>query len=52
MLCYVFINVKNFPVIHQVLPTIKDGVVTDWDMVESVWDHALRYLLAAQRSHF
>ncbi|KAL8135526.1 hypothetical protein AgCh_010246 [Apium graveolens] len=29
----------------EVLPTIKDGVVTDWDMVESVWDHALRECL-------
>ncbi|KAL1824736.1 hypothetical protein DCAR_0312837 [Daucus carota subsp. sativus] len=36
----------------EVLPTIKDGVVTDWDMVESIWDHALRdCLLVDPKEH-
>lgn len=26
----------------QVLSPMKDGVVVDWDMVENIWDHALR----------
>ncbi|XP_022850063.1 actin-related protein 4-like [Olea europaea var. sylvestris] len=29
----------------QVLSPIKDGIVVDWDMVESIWDHALRQCL-------
>lgn len=29
----------------EVLPTIKDGVVVDWEYVESIWDHALRECL-------
>jgi len=27
----------------QVVPAMKDGLVADWDVVESLWDHALRY---------
>ncbi|KVI11263.1 hypothetical protein Ccrd_010329, partial [Cynara cardunculus var. scolymus] len=23
----------------EVIPSIKDGIVTDWDIVESIWDH-------------
>ncbi|KAL1541310.1 Actin-related protein 4 [Salvia divinorum] len=29
----------------EVLSPIKDGVVVDWDMVEGIWDHALRKCL-------
>ncbi|XP_071701503.1 actin-related protein 4-like [Rutidosis leptorrhynchoides] len=29
----------------EVLPSIKDGIVTDWDIVESIWDHAFRECL-------
>ncbi|CAI9786875.1 unnamed protein product [Fraxinus pennsylvanica] len=29
----------------EVLSPIKDGIVVDWDMVESIWDHALRKCL-------
>ncbi|XP_022871519.1 actin-related protein 4-like [Olea europaea var. sylvestris] len=29
----------------EVLSPIKDGIVIDWDMVESIWDHALRKCL-------
>ncbi|KAL6518154.1 Actin-related protein 4 [Orobanche minor] len=28
-----------------VLSPIKDGIVADWDMVENIWDHALRKCL-------
>ncbi|RVX13963.1 Actin-related protein 4A [Vitis vinifera] len=26
----------------EVLSPIKDGVVVDWDIVDSIWDHAFR----------
>ncbi|XP_062158095.1 actin-related protein 4 isoform X2 [Alnus glutinosa] len=29
----------------EVLSPIKDGVVLDWDMVDSIWDHAFRECL-------
>ncbi|KAG0610907.1 hypothetical protein M758_7G100900 [Ceratodon purpureus] len=29
-------------VVLQVVPAMKDGLVADWDVVESLWDHALR----------
>ncbi|CAI9753581.1 unnamed protein product [Fraxinus pennsylvanica] len=29
----------------EVLSPFKDGIVIDWDMVESIWDHALRKCL-------
>ncbi|KAL6973551.1 Actin-related protein 4 [Sarracenia purpurea var. burkii] len=29
----------------EVLSPMKDGVVLDWDMVESIWDHAFRECL-------
>lgn len=29
----------------EVLSPIKDGVVVDWDMVDSIWDHAFRECL-------
>ncbi|KAG7944536.1 hypothetical protein I3843_15G106800 [Carya illinoinensis] len=29
----------------EVLSPIKDGVVVDWEMVDSIWDHALRECL-------
>ncbi|KAF2325539.1 hypothetical protein GH714_030061 [Hevea brasiliensis] len=29
----------------EVLSPIKDGVVVDWDIVDSIWDHALRECL-------
>ncbi|XP_042017132.1 actin-related protein 4-like isoform X2 [Salvia splendens] len=29
----------------EVLSPMKDGVVVDWDMVEGIWDHALRKCL-------
>ncbi|GER51436.1 actin-related protein [Striga asiatica] len=29
----------------EVLSPIKDGIVADWDMVENIWDHALRKCL-------
>ncbi|KAL1565999.1 Actin-related protein 4 [Salvia divinorum] len=29
----------------EVLSPMKDGVVVDWDMVENIWDHALRKCL-------
>ena len=29
----------------EVLPSIKDGVVADRDIVESIWDHAFRECL-------
>ncbi|KAH6755676.1 actin-related protein 4 [Perilla frutescens var. hirtella] len=29
----------------EVLSPLKDGVVVDWDMVENIWDHALRKCL-------
>ncbi|CAL5372093.1 unnamed protein product [Camellia sinensis] len=29
----------------EVLSPIKDGVVVDWDIVESIWDHAFRECL-------
>lgn len=28
---------------YQVLSPLKDGVVVDWDIVDSIWDHAFRY---------
>ncbi|KAG5514148.1 hypothetical protein RHGRI_035523 [Rhododendron griersonianum] len=27
----------------EVLSPIKDGVVVDWEIVENIWDHALRF---------
>lgn len=30
-------------VVLQAIPAMKDGLVADWDVVESLWDHALRY---------
>lgn len=38
--CFLFLNV-----VLQVVPAMKDGLVADWDVVESLWDHALRYSL-------
>lgn len=32
-------------IVHQVLSPIKDGVVVDWEIVESIWDHALRFVV-------
>ncbi|KAI8548174.1 hypothetical protein RHMOL_Rhmol07G0252100 [Rhododendron molle] len=32
----------------EVLSPIKDGVVVDWDIVENIWDHALRSCLGCQ----
>ncbi|KAL8474842.1 hypothetical protein ACS0TY_031316 [Phlomoides rotata] len=29
----------------EVLAPVKDGIVVDWDMVENIWDHALRKCL-------
>ncbi|GJV03137.1 actin-related protein 4 [Tanacetum coccineum] len=29
----------------EVIPAIKDGIVTDWDIVETIWDHAFRECL-------
>lgn len=29
----------------EVLSPIKDGIVADWDIVDSIWDHALRECL-------
>ncbi|KAF5730378.1 actin-related protein 4-like [Tripterygium wilfordii] len=29
----------------EVLSPLKDGIVVDWDMVDSIWDHAFRQLL-------
>ncbi|CAI9113622.1 OLC1v1014257C1 [Oldenlandia corymbosa var. corymbosa] len=29
----------------KVLPSIKDGIVADWDIVESIWDHAFKECL-------
>ncbi|KAL0423751.1 UNVERIFIED_CONTAM: Actin-related protein 4A, partial [Sesamum radiatum] len=29
----------------EVLSPTKDGIVVDWDMVENIWDHALRKCL-------
>jgi actin-like protein 6A len=26
----------------QVVPAMKDGLVADWEIVESIWDHALK----------
>eukprot|EP00252_Welwitschia_mirabilis_P025606 TRINITY_DN807_c0_g1_i3.p1 TRINITY_DN807_c0_g1~~TRINITY_DN807_c0_g1_i3.p1 ORF type:complete len:443 (+),score=101.08 TRINITY_DN807_c0_g1_i3:281-1609(+) len=26
----------------EVLPALKDGIVTDWDIVDSIWQHAFR----------
>jgi len=28
--------------LFQILSPTKDGIVTDWDMVDNVWDHAFR----------
>ncbi|THG18587.1 hypothetical protein TEA_019141 [Camellia sinensis var. sinensis] len=33
----------------EVLSPIKDGVVVDWDIVESIWDHAFRLYLRLVR---
>ncbi|ANM60798.1 actin-related proteins 4A [Arabidopsis thaliana] len=36
----------------EILSPTKDGIVTDWDMVDNVWDHAFRAsseLTAAER---
>ncbi|XP_073058192.1 actin-related protein 4-like isoform X2 [Primulina eburnea] len=36
----------------EVLSPIKDGIVVDWDMVENIWDHALRKcLLSDPKEH-
>ena len=35
-------------VVLQVVPAMKDGLVADWDVVESLWDHALRYSCTSQ----
>nr|AAM53245.1 actin-related protein 4A [Arabidopsis thaliana] len=29
----------------EILSPTKDGIVTDWDMVDNVWDHAFRNCL-------
>lgn len=29
----------------QVLSPFKDGIVADWDIVDSIWDHAFRSVL-------
>nr|GLL22002.1 actin-related protein 4-like [Ipomoea trifida] len=29
----------------EVLPSIKDGIVADWEIVENIWDHAFRECL-------
>ncbi|KAH6797679.1 actin-related protein 4 [Perilla frutescens var. hirtella] len=29
----------------EVLSPVKDGIVVDWDMVENIWDHAMRKCL-------
>jgi hypothetical protein len=39
-------------VVLQVVPAMKDGLVADWDVVESLWDHALRYPCDSRLSHF
>lgn len=26
----------------EVIPALKDGIVADWDVVDSIWDHAFR----------
>lgn len=31
---------------EQVLSPLKDGIVADWDIVDSIWDHAFRLLPA------
>jgi actin-like protein 6A len=31
--------------LFQILSPTKDGIVTDWDMVDNVWDHAFRNCL-------
>eukprot|EP00246_Nothoceros_aenigmaticus_P013262 TRINITY_DN4491_c0_g1_i1.p1 TRINITY_DN4491_c0_g1~~TRINITY_DN4491_c0_g1_i1.p1 ORF type:complete len:443 (-),score=90.27 TRINITY_DN4491_c0_g1_i1:228-1556(-) len=30
----------------EVIPAMKDGLVSDWDAVESIWDHALKERLS------
>lgn len=27
---------------HQVLSPIKDGIVSDWDLVDNIWEHAFK----------
>ncbi|EXB56752.1 hypothetical protein L484_003014 [Morus notabilis] len=31
----------------EVLSPMKDGIVADWDLVDSIWDHAFSFLLFA-----
>jgi actin-like protein 6A len=36
----------------QVVPAMKDGLVADWEIVESIWDHALKdRLLVDPKEH-
>ncbi|XP_050381392.1 actin-related protein 4-like isoform X3 [Argentina anserina] len=35
----------------EVLPSIKNGVVVDWDAVEGIWDHAFRDCLLVDPKH-
>ncbi|KAG5054810.1 hypothetical protein JHK85_007320 [Glycine max] len=36
----------------EVLSPFKDGIVADWDIVDSIWDHAFRALLNPSLSSF
>lgn len=38
---------ENFDLLlcYQVLSPFKDGIVAGWDIVDGIWDHALRELL-------
>ncbi|KAJ7531091.1 hypothetical protein O6H91_14G031900 [Diphasiastrum complanatum] len=36
----------------EVVPAMKDGLIADWDVVEAIWDHALRErLLVDPKEH-
>lgn len=41
-LCDKFMVFLSFSAFHQVLSPFKDGIVADWDIVDSIWDHAFR----------
>uniref|UniRef100_A0A6N2N2J3 Actin-related protein 4 n=1 Tax=Salix viminalis TaxID=40686 RepID=A0A6N2N2J3_SALVM len=44
-LCESFRVFLSFTAFHQVLSPLKDGIVADWDIVDSIWDHAFRECL-------
>ncbi|GAB2231216.1 hypothetical protein Droror1_Dr00027505 [Drosera rotundifolia] len=46
MILYLILTALSKPLrLRKVLSPIKDGVVTDWDIVDAIWDHAFKECL-------